>query len=83
MRVDCQKQEVQNNLLAYLKVWRKSDHRSTQMEKPSKLGLAKKKPKDSYAALLVPSVIELASVAHQTNSQPIDMNAKTVSFRTA
>ena len=83
MGVDCQKQEVQNNVLAYLKVRRKSDHRSTQLEKPSTLGLARKKPKDSYAALLVPSVRELASVAHQTNSQPIDLNAKAVSFRTA
>ena len=30
------------NLLACLKVWRKSGHRSTQMEKPSSLGLARK-----------------------------------------
>ena len=30
------------NLLACLKVWRKSGHRSTQMEKPSTLGLARK-----------------------------------------
>ena len=71
------------NLLACLKVWRKSGHRSTQMEKPSSLGLARKKRKNSYAALLVPFVRELASVAHQTNSQPIDLNAQTVSFRTA
>lgn len=43
----------------------------------------KKKRKTSYVALLVPSVRELALVAYQTNSQPINLNAQTLSFRTA
>ena len=76
-------QKVQKKLLACLKVWTKSGHRPSQMEKSSTLGLVRIKRKNSYAVLLVPSVRELASVVHQTNSQPIDLNAQTVSFRAA
>ena len=42
-----------------------------------------KKRKNSYVALSVPFVRMLASVAHQTNSQTIDLNVQTMSFRTA
>ena len=62
LRVDCQMQGVQKNLLACLKVWRKSGYRSTQMEKPSTLGLAGKKKTEDFIRSIISPVRQRAGL---------------------